>query len=47
MTFLEIMSSPILFILVGLGILYILVFCGITLVRSYGTGWRSASPRLS
>ena len=34
MTFLEIMSSPILYILVGLGILYILVFCGITLVRS-------------
>ena len=38
MTFLEIMSSPILYILVGLGILYILVFCGITLARSYRHG---------
>ena len=38
MTFLEIMSSPILFVLVGLGVLYILVFCGITLVRSYRHG---------
>lgn len=38
MKFLEIMNSSILFILVELGILYVLLFCGITLFRSYRHG---------
>lgn len=38
MTFSEIMNSPLLYGLVGCGILYILIFCGITLRKAYRHG---------
>ena len=38
MKFLEIMNSSLLFILVELGIAYVLLFCGVTLFRSYRHG---------
>lgn len=38
MTFIEIMNSPLLYLLVGAGILYILIFCAITFIKSYRHG---------
>lgn len=38
MTFSEIMNSPLLYGLVGCGIVYILIFCGITLRKAYRHG---------
>ena len=35
MTFMQIMTSPLLYVLVAAGIVYILIFCAITLRRSY------------
>ena len=38
MTFIEIMNSPLLYCLVGAGILYILIFCVLTLRKAYRHG---------
>ena len=38
MTFNEIMNSPLLYALVGAGIVYILIFCVITLRKAYRHG---------
>lgn len=42
MTFNEIMNSPLLYALVGAGIVYILIFCIITLRKHTVTVWKSA-----
>lgn len=45
MTFSEIMNSPLLYGLVGCGIVYILIFCGITLRKAYRHGLAIGLPK--
>ena len=47
MTFNEIMNSPLLYGLVGLGIAYIILFCLITLKKPTNTPWSWGSPEKS